>query len=735
MRHTYLLVGILLQSLVACSDANAPQLYIDVCDTADTADADGGADVCTPSCESRNCGDDGCKGSCGSCRFQLETCSDEGLCVPTPCKSSKDCPGVLVCDKERGVCVICLGDEDCPDGEVCGADYDCHTEVPCTSDLGCKDAGMVCDKAAGKCVECLGPADCAEEQHCFETYCMDDTCTAGESHCDGLAVMMCDDDGSAESVTETCTETQYCEDGACHDQVCVPGATSCQGDKVMLCNEQGNQATEVEDCVESGKACVAGACVEQICSTGEPACADDFTTQTCALDGTHWVTAACEAEHFCADGMCLPWVCPPAKKYCDGEVAKECNDKGSTLLVQTDCSSTQQHCIEGECSDTVCNPDSSFCDGKNVNQCSADGTSADVLETCTEQQYCHEEGGEATCQDQLCAPDALFCLDNAVMKCNAQGSGMTEVEECTGSAVCTGGQCVVEPCGNGQLDPGEQCDDGNMLMCDGCEDCESHAALDLSDPSAVVCTSESTPSVSTWTVETWVRFNELYQQGPGQLIAGRLSSYPESENTKVTQVLYVKWTDAGAGTPTGYRFRARFEDASDVDYILTSFSLVQPGIWYHVAFVRADGSRKLFVNGYLEAEAGPGGVPYGGSGVHCLGAYASNDALSPNGYVDEYRVSNAVRYSSEFTPKRRHEPDEQTVILWHFDEGTGMTAADASGAGHDLTMDNVIKWTSDTCYGSPADSAVCGDGKKAVWEDCDDGNTIDGDGCSATCSL
>lgn len=46
-----------------------------------------------------------------------------------------------------------------------------------------------------------------------------------------------------------------------------------------------------------------------------------------------------------------------------------------------------------------------------------------------------------------------------------------------------------------------------------------------------------------------------------------------------------------------------------------------------------------------------------------------------NGFIDELRISSVLRYNIENgifeVPKRRFEPDENTVGLWHFDEATG----------------------------------------------------------------
>ena len=54
-----------------------------------------------------------------------------------------------------------------------------------------------------------------------------------------------------------------------------------------------------------------------------------------------------------------------------------------------------------------------------------------------------------------------------------------------------------------------------------------------------------------------------------------------------------------------------------------------------------------------------------------------------HGTIDEVRISNIARYTEDFTPQRRFEPDEHTMALYHFDEGSGDVLKDSSGNGHD----------------------------------------------------
>lgn len=50
--------------------------------------------TCVPDCAGRNCGDDGCGGSCGTCDNKCETCGPAGTCDPVAacCKNDADCP-------------------------------------------------------------------------------------------------------------------------------------------------------------------------------------------------------------------------------------------------------------------------------------------------------------------------------------------------------------------------------------------------------------------------------------------------------------------------------------------------------------------------------------------------------------------------------------------------------------------------------------------------------------------
>lgn len=112
--------------------------------------------------------------------------------------------------------------------------------------------------------------------------------------------------------------------------------------------------------------------------------------------------------------------------------------------------------------------------------------------------------------------------------------------------------------------------------------------------------------------------------------------------------------------------------------------------WRHYAFVW-DGERALlFVNGVLEGEKPAAGELRDNGLPLFIGADTDGNGNSQNpfvGEIDEVRVSNVARYAEEFEPPLRHEPDEATMLLLHFDRlfggevGAGIFP-DASGRDH-----------------------------------------------------
>lgn len=248
---------------------------------------------CTPDCLGKECGSDGCSGSCGLCPAG-ETCQ-AGTCVP----GSTGCNGISY----EGCCngqVV----QFCEDGQL--NTMDCSTNTPPDDQCGWKEAEGYYDcGGSGADPSGLNPVDCSGcSSDCTGKDCGDDgcggscgTCSAGQACQYGVCVACtpdctekeCGDDGCG-GFCGTCVEGYSCQDGACaENQVCVP---DCAG----------------KECGEDGCEGVCGVCVppktcsEQGSCYDPSSCTPDCTGKQCGSDGCAGSCGTCEAGLQC-DGL------------------------------------------------------------------------------------------------------------------------------------------------------------------------------------------------------------------------------------------------------------------------------------------------------------------------------------------------------------------------------------------------------------------------------------------------
>jgi hypothetical protein len=157
---------------------------------------------------------------------------------------------------------------------------------------------------------------------------------------------------------------------------------------------------------------------------------------------------------------------------------------------------------------------------------------------------------------------------------------------------------------------------------------------------------------------------------------------------------------------SGVMFAITVGDPMNYQVIQSDNPLPQ-NVWTHIA-VTVDATTNtgnLFINGILDPTATTTNFTFRPSDLgpttnNWLGRseYAGAPNFDPyfNGEIDEFRISNVVRYTSDFTPSLiQFTPDANTVALYHFNEGSGQTTADATGnfpdaiLGTDLTVDPV----------------------------------------------
>jgi len=220
---------------------------------------------CLADCLGRECGDDGCGGSCGSC-YGGATCVQgrcEGACQPT-CLG-RECGD----DGCGGSCGSCYGGATCVQGRCEGA---CQ---PTCLGRECGDDGC-----GGSCGTCSGGKTC-KDGACALPDCTPD-CSGRE----------CGDNGCG-GTCGTCPDTALCKDGRCEaPQVCHPacdgkecGPDGCDGycgvcPRGMTCDARGI-------CLEEGESCV-------------PWCQG----RDCGDDGCGGLCGVCEVPLVCRAGKC-----------------------------------------------------------------------------------------------------------------------------------------------------------------------------------------------------------------------------------------------------------------------------------------------------------------------------------------------------------------------------------------------------------------------------------------------
>lgn len=327
---------------------------------------------CTPACGGKQCGPNGCGGSCGLCGSG-KACTDEGQCVAlgpvcgngfcetgeTNASCPADCkPAAAVCG--NGMCENGESNASCPAdckpaGAVCGNGF-CETgesNASCPAD--CKPAGAVCgngmcengESAAtcpadckttgGSCVgKCGGQSTgcycddlCSNNNDCcadYQAVCKGSTCTP---KCVANAVCGAPD-GCGGKCTGTCTAGLVCN----ASKVCAPSTAKCGNG---IC-ETGETSTNcAADCKTAGGSC-SGMCGKQ---SGSCYC-DSGCKQSndCCADYDKFCGGTSSA---CPNGKCEPGEteasCPADCKNCEGNWTL-----GSTFFKSNDTTQTGVAC-------------------------------------------------------------------------------------------------------------------------------------------------------------------------------------------------------------------------------------------------------------------------------------------------------------------------------------------------------------------------------------------------------
>jgi len=435
--------------------------------------------ICEPSCTDAagvtyECGDNGCGGSCGQCDDD-EECQNH-KCVPicTPNCGGKQCGA----DGCGGQCGICPPDFTCslfgtciPVGPMCGDGecdfWDGEDCTSCPKDCGKCGDGCVTTPFPGcngcSCEECVCDMDpyCCEAQ--WDGICVDECYECGgcgcEPDCNGKE---CGDDGCG-GKCGVCPPDYLCKNGEC-EYICYP---SCMGKQ---CGPDG-----------CGGSC--GKCPDGFFCNGsslcEPVCTPNCSGKECGPDGCNGLCGLCGPDEACLNGNCIvawdcqqllncAWGCPEGDEECNNacwaNASPEAQEQYISIwqCVLEVCGPEPvepcpgQAILIGECNDEYeaclgCTPS---CTGK---QCGPDGCGGSCGQcppgyNCDIYGYCD---CIPQCGDNECGPDGCGGLCGECpdgFQCNAWGN-------CVCLPDCLNSECGPDGCGGscGQCGPGETC--------------------------------------------------------------------------------------------------------------------------------------------------------------------------------------------------------------------------------------------------------------------------------------
>lgn len=240
-------------------------------------------DTCIPYCKGKECGDDGCEGSCGDCEGDM-VCYQFSCCEPE-CED-KECGNDLC----GGQCGECAEQHDC-------INFECICVPDCTN----KECGD--DGCGGSCGACAG--DCRNNRCCI---CSSGTCCNGctfdESskicnskydtryQCDGY----CGGEGQKSTATQSCSGYSPSCNGSIEWSE-WKRERSCAATQYCLSDSDGITCTDSDSCCDSE------------CEADERTCASAASYQVCIYDGESgcyvWSDpTSCGGTSFCTNGYC-----------------------------------------------------------------------------------------------------------------------------------------------------------------------------------------------------------------------------------------------------------------------------------------------------------------------------------------------------------------------------------------------------------------------------------------------
>jgi len=189
-----------------------------------------------------------------------------------------------------------------------------------------------------------------------------------------------------------------------------------------------------------------------------------------------------------------------------------------------------------------------------------------------------------------------------------------------------------------------------------------------------------------FTIEAWVRYSVI------------ATDYDQSIFSKRTYGSYGMmnfWINEDTGT---LQMIGDSNDGTPWDINITSTSSLSTDTWNHIALQRSGSEISFWINGVKDSTTGTFSGSFYNETEDVKIGYGNDANQYLKGYMDEIRVSNTARYTSNFTPSTTaFTDDSNTLLLIHSDTTNGSTTfTDDSGVVGGLGNDqssNTNNWT------------------------------------------
>lgn len=280
----------------------------------------------------------GCTSSCMYPAADLVLCDDGVFCTSRDrCDGSGSCAGTRAtcapggsapfCDEGNGECDECQTTADCDNnGLVCDGVETCDASGTCqsSSPIVC-GANEVCGEPSGACVCATGfvrdgtggpcvPRECTNDGGCDDgNVCTDDSCSGG----------LCE---NVPATGRSCDNSLFCDGvGACDAAgTCVEPGSPCSGSQ-PICDESNNRCVEC-----SGNSNCTG---DQLCETTSGTCVQCLAVTDCPVPQNDCMNRVCSSNLCSVARKAVGTSCMSDGDECDG--LESCQNVGTDFMCQS----------------------------------------------------------------------------------------------------------------------------------------------------------------------------------------------------------------------------------------------------------------------------------------------------------------------------------------------------------------------------------------------------------------